>query len=376
MVTYKLGLFDGKEERIIDISELIQPKSLEELDSFTQQFENEGALKTELFKRKLINSDEIRCKLWIMYKASHKNKKNKSNGEFDKIPVAYKDMKKYLNDELFLRATIQSLSQNSRFLKDIEKKYNINEDKNGQRGNTSVLRQYRHDVENNGGNYFFSQDVYDALDNILQYAITKEKKEVNPLVKELIKVCKKILISSVDETTGKVNITKENLYRQILSKYINRETGEVIFKENDIIGEQIATNPQKVTFVFDKIYSRWEKYNTRFVDKNVSLIIDLWQKKLKEENTTKIKTKDYRGMRDIASIAYKYKNNLETKEDWNQVAIFYEDECDAFDPESFDEPEPEFTPNSEEEENYLKYLEELEEMCLNEDIENHDHYRR
>ena len=373
MVTYKLGLFDGKKERIIDISELIQHKSLEELDSFTQQFENEGALKTELFKRKLINSDEIRCKLWIMYKASHKNK---NNGEFDKIPVAYKDMKKYINDEFFLRATIQSLSQNSKFLKDIEKKYNINKDKNGQRGNTSVLRQYRHDVENNGGNYFFSQDVYDALDNILQYAITKEKKEINPLVKELIKVCKKILLSSVDETTGKINISKETLYRQILSKYINRETGEVIFKENDIVGEQIATNPQKVTLLFNKIYSRWEKYNTRFEDKNISLIIDLWQQKLKEENTTKIKNADYRGMRDLATIAYKYKNDLETKEDWNQIAIFNEDKYDDFDPETFDELEPEFPPNSEEEKNYLKYLEELEKDSFNDDIEDHPHYRR
>lgn len=103
-----------------------------------------------------------------------------------------------------------------------------------------------------------------------------------------------------------------------------------------------------------------------------------------------IANKNYRGKRDLANFIYNYevklnkieKENHETKlNNLEQNDIFKIDEGEQL--SLFDqvkkitlssEGEPDFPPNSEEEQEYLNYLEELNNEEF--DIENHDHYRR
>ena len=105
---------------------------------------------------------------------------------------------------------------------------------------------------------------------------------------------------------------------------------------------------------------------------------------------------NYRGQRDLAILVYKYYKKLEEKEaknkessqekSWVQSSLLdlmpENNNVTSIDEKENDgkwvlssEGEPDFPPNSEEEANYLRYLEELEEKT-NFPIEEHDHYRR
>ena len=122
----------------------------------------------------------------------------------------------------------------------------------------------------------------------------------------------------------------------------------------------------------------------------------MWNKaifKLIDKETGEVKI-NYRGLRDLGLFLYKYQNNLEqvkdnnqtkeqqAEEEWSQSSFL--DILDNSEEEIKNdnkkwvlssEGEPDFPPNSEEEANYIEYLEELEENSIT-PIEEHDHYRR
>lgn len=133
-----------------------------------------------------------------------------------------------------------------------------------------------------------------------------------------------------------------------------------------------------------------------FYSKSLETAInDLYKKAiLKEENkeTGEVKL-NYRGLRDLAFFIYKYKNPEIKKEDLQQTMDLGEENKKVSKPEEYEqsdmfdilddsgkwelssEGDPDFPYNSEEERNYKRYLEELEEKT-NYPIEEHDHYRR
>ncbi|MBR6690063.1 MAG: hypothetical protein IKL65_01870 [Bacilli bacterium] len=88
---------------------------------------------------------------------------------------------------------------------------------------------------------------------------------------------------------------------------------------------------------------------------------------------------NYRGMRDLALLVFKFKSTLDNKkntsETWQQSSIFEQNNF-VFTEIDDDFVEPEFPPNSEEEAWFNKYKDELTEKSLQEPIEEHDHYRR
>lgn len=269
MVIYKLGIFNKKEGRVI---ELDNEKGLENLDIETLKYNSEDELKLYLYNKELISKEEIKYSLSIMYK---------NKGKINKLPVLYKDMTKYL-DIVQLRYELKSLSNDIVFLEKLARHYSIGSGKFNPQGlNVSDIRRYIGDVRTNGGHNFYSRMLEEAINDLYKKAIFKE---------------------------------------------INKENGEVKF--------------------------------------------------------------NYRGLRDLGLFIYKYKNKLEnkiekeeknTKEEWIQATMFDSIDLNEENDNKWhlsSEGESEFPPNSEEEKNYLRYLEELEEMGLAENIENHDHYRR
>ena len=283
MVSYKIGIYNRKEARIIDLDKITKIKSLDKLDELTSSFNSEDELKTYLFNQELISLDEMKKSLSVMYKNS---------GKVKKLPIIYQDMKKYL-DIVYLKAKMIAASQDIDLLEKLARHYSIGSDKfNPQGVNVSDIRLYIGDYRSNGEKHFYSRSLEIALDD---------------------------------------------MWKKAVFKLIDRNTGEV--KEN------------------------------------------------------------YRGTRDLGMFLYKYEKTLEKKEEkqetkveikketvtepeWEQTTLFdfmNKQEEVKEEPKKWvlsSEGEPEFPPNSEEERNYLKYLDELEEMANNEPIENHPHYRR
>ncbi|MBQ2946719.1 MAG: hypothetical protein IJE04_02595 [Bacilli bacterium] len=283
MVSYKIGIYNRKEARIIDLDKITKIKSLDKLDELTSAFNSEEELKIYLFNQELISLDEMKKSLSVMYKNS---------GKVKKLPIIFNHMKKHL-DITYLRAKLMSLSNDIEFLEKLARHYSIGSDKfNPQGVNVSDIRMYISDVRNNGGNQFYSRSLEIALDD---------------------------------------------MWKKAVFKLVDRSTGEV--KEN------------------------------------------------------------YRGSRDLGMFLYKYEKTLEKKEEkqeikedakkenriepqWEQTTLFdliNKQEIVVEEPPKMvlsSEGEPDFPPNSEEERNYLRYLEDLEEMANNEPIENHPHYRR
>ena len=89
MARYKLGI-KGKNGRIIDLEKLVKIDTLEDLDNFTTQFENEEELKKHLYSKTLLTIKDVNEKdnIKVMYRYDSKVKK---------IDVAFSDIKRYLN---------------------------------------------------------------------------------------------------------------------------------------------------------------------------------------------------------------------------------------------------------------------------------------
>lgn len=277
MVNYKLGIYNRKEGRIVDLSKITNLKDLKKLDELTCSFNSEEELKVYLFNQGLISSEEIKQNVSVMYK---------NRGKVKKLPIIYQDMKKYL-DIIHLRYELKGLCSDIEFLEKLARHYSLGSDTFNPQGlNVQDIRIYLSDVRSNGGKIYYSK--------ILETAI-------------------------------------EDLYKKAIVKSID-ENGEVI--------------------------------------------------------------QNYRGLRDLAIFIYKHKKDLDKKdvkqtqsnnESWVQTSVFdikndinqntdFEKKI-SFDCEWDFNDEPDFPPNSEEEANYKRYLEELEEKSI-QPIEKHDHYRR
>lgn len=287
MVSYKIGIYNRKEARIIDLDKITKIKSLDKLDELTSAFNSEDELKTYLFNQELISLDEMKKSLSVMYK---------NNGKVKKLPIIYCDMKKYL-DIVYLKAKMMAAAQDIVLLEKLARHYSIGSDKfNPQGVNVSDIRMYISDFRSNGEKHFYSRALELALDDMWQKAVFK----------------------LVDKQTGEV---KEN-YRG------TRDLGMFLYKYEKTLEKKEEKQETKVEAKPVKVTEpEWEQ----------TTFFDIWS----EESSKKTDEKENNGKWVLSS-----------------------------------EGEPDFPPNSEEERNYLRYLDELEELANNEPIENHPHYRR
>lgn len=290
MPNYRIAIYEGKEARIIDLDRIIEITRLKKLDEFTSGFVNEEELKAYLFNKGLISLNELRNNLCIVYR--YKN-------QIKRIPIIYKDMKKYLNTK-YLDHKIQAFSQNLETLEKLVKMYSFGDNKsNPQKYNILHITAYINTVKANDGKHFYSEDLIRALKNLCEMASTR-------LIKE----------------TGEL---KEN-YRGC------RDLGMFLYKSADLLAKK--EQKQKINNKKETVIQyEWEQ-NSLF-DFDVE----------NDQNNIENNQDDIEAYR---------------SEDWPLV----------------ENEEPYFPPNSEEEMEYIKYLDELEEKANNEPIENHPHYKR
>ena len=294
MVRYKIGIYNRKEARIIDLDKITKIKSLDKLDELTSTFSSEEELKTYLFNQELISLEEMKKSLSIMYQY---------RGKVKKLPIIYQDMKKYL-DIVYLKAKMMSASQDIVLLEKLARHYSIGSDKfNPQGVNVSDIRMYISDFRSNGEKHFDSKSLQLALDDMWKKAVFKLTDKVGDIV---------------DRKTGEV---KEN-YRG------SRDLGMFLYKYEKTLEKKEQKQETKVEVKTEKVIEpEWVQ----------STFFDIWSKESSKEIGEK-------------------QNNVK----WVLSS----------------EGEPDFPPNSEEERNYKRYLEKLDEIANNEPIENHPHYRR
>ena len=296
MVSYKIGIYNRKEARIIDLDKITKIKGLDKLDELTSAFRSEEELKTYLFNQELISLDEMKKSLSIMYQY---------RGKVKKLPIIYQDMKKYL-DIVYLKAKMMAAAQDIELLEKLSRHFSIGSDKfNPQGVNVYDIRMYISDFRSNGEKHFDSKSLQLALDDMWKKAVFKLTDKVGDIV---------------DKKTGEV---KEN-YRG------SRDLGMFLYKH-----EKTLEKKQEAAVEI--------KPEVKVEPKKETLVEPEW------EQTT------------LFDLTNKQKDQV--KEEPKKWVLS-------------SEGEPDFPPNSEEERNYLRYLDELEELANNEPIENHPHYRR
>ena len=215
-------------------------------------------------------------------------------------------------------------------------------------------------------------------------------------------------LNIVYKYNGKVK--KLNIFYQDMKKYLDLEflrhklkglSTDVVFLEklaNFYHNGSTSFNKQGTNVSDIRLYLSDVRANggTTFYSKALEIAIeDLFKKAiftLPNKETGEVKF-DYRGFRDLATFIYKYEKTKEkakeevkeetekttSNEEWEQASLFDSLNNQNEEPKKWilsSEGEPDFPPNSEEEKNYLLYLEKLEEIANNEPIENHPHYRR
>ena len=297
MVNYKLGIYNKKEARIIDLDKIIKISKLENLDEFTSDFNNEDEFKLYLLNKGLITNYELKQNISVMYKYS---------GKIKKLPIIFQDMKKYL-DIFYLKAKLLESSQNLELLEKLARHYSIGSEKHNPQGvNVSSIRGYISDVRSNDGNHFYSKPLEYALDDMWKKAVFKSSGKTSDIV---------------NKSTGEI---KEN-YRG------SRDLGLFLYKYNK---------------------------QTKLQEEQQEIKVELKKQTTNEDEWIQSSMFD-----DIE------KQNIILDESNEDVNIYNKWVLSS-------DGEPDFPPNSEEEANYKRYLERLDEISNNEPIENHPHYRR
>ena len=241
MVSYKIGIYNRKEARIIDLDKITKIKSLDKLDELTSAFNSEEELKTYLFNQELISLEEMKKSLSVMYKNS---------GKVKKLPIIYSEMKKYL-DIVYLKYKMMAAAQNIELLEKLARHFSIGSDKfNPQGVNVSDIRMYISDFRSNGEHHFYSRALELALDDMWKKAVFK----------------------LVDKNTGEV---KEN-YRGC------RDLGMFLYKYEKTLEKkeekQVIEVPKVTSKKETKVEPEWEQ----------TTFFDIWS----EENSKKTEEKE------------------------------------------------------------------------------------
>lgn len=164
MVSYKLGIFNKKEGRAIDLDKILKTKELRLLDEFTSNFVDEAELKLYLFNKGLIDSSEKNYSIQVSYR---------NNGKVNKLPVLYSDVKKYRHIEN-LKYKLRVMSADVEFLYTLADYYDNGSTKfNKQKQNVADIRLYLSNVRSNGGETFESALLTNALDSLLVMEVFK-----------------------------------------------------------------------------------------------------------------------------------------------------------------------------------------------------------
>lgn len=164
MVNYKIGIYKGKNGRIIDLDRIVKMKSLEKLDEFTMTFKSEEEFKLYLLKQYLIDKDELKHEISVSYNYG---------GKVKKMPVIYENMKSYF-DKTNLWIELKRLSVSLEFLEKLANHYSIGNTKfNNQMINVLAIRTYISDARSNGGNNFECRALNIAIDDLYKKSLRK-----------------------------------------------------------------------------------------------------------------------------------------------------------------------------------------------------------
>ena len=175
MVKYKLGVYNRKEGRIIDLEKIIKLKDLNALDELTGSFKNEEELKIYLFNQGLISKEEINKDIRIMYR---------NNGKIKKLPVVFNPMKKYL-DILNLKYELKGLSTNVDFLEKLADHYSLGNGVFNLQGlNVQDIRLYVSDARSKRLESSYSKSLEVAIDDLFIKAVFKVPNKETGEVKE------------------------------------------------------------------------------------------------------------------------------------------------------------------------------------------------
>lgn len=236
MVSYKIGISNKNEGRIIDLSKKIVLKDLKLLDIFTSEFMDENELKMYLFNQELINEEELKQKINVMYK---------NNGKVKKIPIIYKDMKPYL-DIIYLQNKLKSLSNDIDFLEKLSNYYSNGSTKYNKQGlNVSDIRIYLNDVRSNGGNVFESTLLLNALEDLFEKEVIKSidrsTGELTIKYRGLRNLA--ILIYKYEKKLEKENNKQEWIQNSLFDeREIAYQTNQYFLEENDKYGSNLSSD--------------------------------------------------------------------------------------------------------------------------------------
>lgn len=228
MANYKLAIYKKNQYEEIKLN---IGKKINEVDEFTVEFTDENQLKLYLIEKELILSSDINTKIYIIYK---------NNNEIKKLPVIYKDRKRYL-DYNYVKNKLKSLKTDIKFLEKLANHYSTGSAKfNPQLLNVNDIRLYLSDARNNS----LSLDSEAMLDKALDDLIFKA-------------------ISSIDKKTGEYNFKYRGL--RDLGLFISRYTENK--KLNDIktnIRNDVSYQGEQINFFdnynFDDIDDYEEPY--------------------------------------------------------------------------------------------------------------------
>lgn len=162
MVNYKLMVSNT----IIDLPRILNintSNSLQTIDKFTMEFTNEEELNLYLLNKGLISSSDVGKPIRVAYNF---------NGKTNKLPVTYSNMKKCVNDLLYLKATLKSHTTDIKFLEKLANHYSLGSPKyNPQAVNVQDIRCYITDVRSNGGKLFYSNLLDIAINDLFVKAV-------------------------------------------------------------------------------------------------------------------------------------------------------------------------------------------------------------
>lgn len=236
MSRYKLGVFNKKESRIINLDSIVKINDLKTLDELTTLFNNENELKAFLFNQGLINKEELKQNITILYRY---------NGKVKKTPIFYQDMSRYL-DLVCLRYELKALSSDVGFLEKLANYYSNGSTSYNKQGlNVAEIRHYLNDVRRNGGQLFYSTMLETAIEDLFKKEIIREISKEDGEVKEDYRGMRDLALLIIKYKKAKEKIDQkiqpkqiDNIWEQPTLFDILRETDSTVEMVEDL-GEDV-----------------------------------------------------------------------------------------------------------------------------------------